>query len=234
MAENERQENVLRTEDLLPVQSRISWPAIFAGAVMALAVYLVLTLLGSSIGLSLGGDVRAENMATGAAIWAVVTTIVALFVGGWVTSQVAVGENKVEAMVHGIVMWGVVLAIFLWLVATGVRAGFGAMVGMANFVDTTNWEAAAARAGVPSGQIEEARLAAAQARGEATTEESRREAMTAAATASWWTLFGTMLSMVAAIGGALLGSGPSIRLLLVQPGSRGAGVGLGSHHPVPR
>src|SRR4029077_20872387 len=101
-----------------------------------------------------------DNLRVGAAIWAVAATAIALFVGGWVTTRCAAGENKTEAVVHGIIMWGVVLAILLWLMAMGVRAGFNAMVGMANMVQTAalntsveDWEAAARRAGVPSDAI---------------------------------------------------------------------------------
>jgi hypothetical protein len=230
MAENERQENVLRPEDVIPVRSRISWGAIFAGAFITMAVYLVLTLLGGSIGLSLGGNVRAENLATGAAIWAVATTVAALFIGGWVTSQVAVGENHVEAVVHGIVMWGLVLAMLLWLVANSVQAGFGAMIGMSNFVNTTNWQAAARQAGVPQAQIDQAQQAALRARGQATDEETQRAALQATATASWWTLFGIMLSMVSAIVGALVGAGPTVRSLVLQ--ARVGGLAFGSRPAV--
>src|SRR5688572_28781965 len=104
---NETQE--IGVEYVLPLRSRVSWGAIFAGAVMAMAVYLVLTLLGGAIGLSVSNDTDAETLSTGAGIWAVVTTIIALFVGGWVTSQCTVGENKMEAVVHGIITWGIVL-----------------------------------------------------------------------------------------------------------------------------
>ena len=51
----------------------------------ALAVYLVLTLLGVALGLSVSDRVRPENLQTGGAIWAILTTVIALFAGGWVT-----------------------------------------------------------------------------------------------------------------------------------------------------
>src|SRR5919204_199405 len=120
----------LRAEDLVPVRSRVNWGAIFAGAVLALAVYLILTLLGGAIGLTVSDNVRTDTLKTGGAIWAILATAIALFVGGWVTTQCTVGENKTEAVVHGVIMWGVVLAMLLWLMATGIRAGFNAMAGM--------------------------------------------------------------------------------------------------------
>jgi hypothetical protein len=219
MAENA----TLRAEDLDPVRSRVSWGAIFAGAVLALAVYLVLTLLGGAIGLTVSDHLRTESLKTGGAIWAILATAIALFVGGWVTTKCTVGENKTEAVVHGVIMWGVVLAMLLGLMATGIRAGFNAMVGMANVgtaavrnTTTEDWEAAARRAGVPQTTINEWRQKAADAPAEtrrAVEDPANQQAAVEAATqATWWTLLGTVLSMAAAVAGALVGAGPTFRL----------------------
>ncbi len=118
-------------EDLLPVSSRISWGAILAGAVLALALYFLLTLLGAAIGLAVSDDASAGALGTGAAIWAVVVTALCLFAGGYAASHFTVGENKAEAAVYGALVWAVVFAMLLWLMASGVRAGFGAMVSVA-------------------------------------------------------------------------------------------------------
>lgn len=214
-------------EDLLPVHSRVGWGAIFAGAVVALAIYLVLTLLGGAVGLSVSDDVRSGAMQLGAAIWAVVTTVLALFVGGWVTSQCTVGENKAEAVVHGVIMWGVVLFMILWLVSTGMSAGFSAMWGVASFSKTAaqetsadDWEAAAQRNGVSQETINEWKQTAKDAPqniAEAVKDPSNQEAAAEYATqATWYTLLGTLLSMAAAIGGALVGAGPTFRLLAAR------------------
>ena len=224
----------LRAEDLVPVRSRVSWGAIFAGAVLALAVYLILTLLGGAIGLSVSDNVRTDSLKTGGAIWAILATAIALFVGGWVTTQCAVGENKTEAVVHGVIMWGVVLAMLLWLMATGIRAGFNAMVGMANVgsaaarnTTTEDWEAAARRSGVPQATINEWRQKAADAPAEtrrAVEDPANQQAALETATqATWWTLLGTLLSMAASVAGALVGAGPTFRLRAIGvPTSRAA------------
>ena len=212
----------IRPEDVLPVRSRVSWGAIFAGAVVALAAYLVLALLGSAIGLTISDNVRANSLNTGAAVWAMVTTAAALFLGGWITSQTTVGENKTEAAVHGIIMWGMVLACVLWLASTGVRAGFSAMWGVATAASGTtpeDWQEAARRAGVPQETIDQWREKAKNAPAEirrATEDPANRQAASEYATqATWYTLLGTVLSMAAAVLGALVGAGPSFRLLAV-------------------
>lgn len=211
-------------QDLLPVRSRVSWSAIFAGAVMALAAYLVLTLLGAAIGLTVSDRVNTDNLQTGGAIWAVLSTIVALFFGGWVTSQCTVGENKLEAVVHGVITWGLVLAMLLGLLGMGVRAGFSAMAGMAGLgtevarsTTPEDWEAAARRAGVSQVTIDEtkqrAQNAPADARRAAEDPRTREVIANRATEATWWTLLGTILSMAAAVAGALVGAGPTFRVL---------------------
>lgn len=212
-------------EDVMPVGSRVSWGAIVAGGVIALAVYLVLTLLGGAIGLSIDDSVSAQTLGTGAAIWAIATTIIALFAGGWVTSQCVVGESKGEGILHGVIMWGLVLFMTLWLVSAGMRAGFSAMWGLASF--TTNaaqatdvsWTEAAHRAGVSQTTInewqQEARTAPAEAR-QATDPATLQTVDRYATSATWYTLLGTLLSMAAAIGGAYLGAGPTFHLLTVR------------------
>jgi hypothetical protein len=215
-------DSTIRAEDVVGVRTRISWGAIFAGATIALAVYLVLTLLGSAIGLSIRDNVRAENLGTGAAIWAIVSTILALFLGGWVTSQCTVGENQSEAVVHGIIMWGTLFAMMLWLVASGVRSGFTAMVGMANVtansaatLSNEGWEVAARRAGVSQEQIDQWRAQASNtardARQALQNPQNQEAAAETATKAAWWTLVGILLSMASAVAGALVGAGPTPR-----------------------
>jgi len=210
----------VRAEDLLPVRSRITWGPILAGAALALALYLLLALLGGALGLSISGQVRGENLATGAAVWAILTTVLCLFVGGFITSQFSVGENKLEAMVYGLVMWAVVFGALMWLTATGVRASFHAMVGVATAgasVREEDWQEAARRAGISQDQIDQLRQRAQDAPGDArrAAEDPRNQqaASEAATRTAWWAFGGTLLSMIAAAVGALVGAGPTLRLV---------------------
>jgi hypothetical protein len=218
----------VQVEDLLPVRSRVSWGAIFAGAMVALALYFLLTLLGSAIGLSVSGRVRAETLGVGAAVWAVLTTVVSLFVGGYVTSQCSVGENRFEAVLYGVILWGVLFSVLLWLMASGVRSGFNAMVGMAQVTQSNDsfmgWEEAARRAGVSQERIDEWR-----AKGVNVPDKAhQQEAEDASVRVAWWAFVGTLASMLAAVGGAYVGSGPRFRLVAV-PFLRARGVANVSH-----
>ncbi len=219
-----------RVEDLVPTRSRVSLAPAFAGAVIALASYLLLTLLATAIGLSVGDKMRTETLSAAAGICAIAATMAALFVGGWVTSQTLVGENKCEAVIHGILMWGMVLAMILWLASFGVRSGFNAILGVAHFSqnttrDTTpeDWEAAARRAGVKSETIADWKGKIAKAPEAAQDPANQKAAVDHAAHVTWWALFGTLLSMGAAIAGALVGAGPTFRLV-VRPAGHLRGV----------
>ena len=133
----------------LPAFPRISWGAIFGGAVAALAIWVLLYTLGLALGLSTvdpqnPGSVRSSGLFTG--IWSVLTPLIALFVGGWVASQAAGVLDRKSGSIHGLVMWGVTLLLgaFLTFTALGgiigglasagktaVQAGGGALSGLA-------------------------------------------------------------------------------------------------------
>lgn len=234
-------DNYTQTEDLIPVHSRISWGAIMAGSVLALALYFLLTLLGGAIGLSVSGMTSAQGLGIAAAVWAIVVTAVCLFAGGFLAAQFTTGENKKEAAIYGLMVWAVVFAMLLWLMASGVKAGFNAMVGVATtgatVADASNvntsevdWEAVARRAGYTQQQIDDMKSKAkefpAQAKQtvedpatKARVEQTAREAGEAATKVTWYTLLGTLVSMLAAAAGGYVGSGPTFRLF-AAPTSR--------------
>src|SRR5262249_62326947 len=100
----------LRSEDVLPVRSRISWGAIFAGLFTALAISVLLSVLGTALGLTWSEHAsRSDYVSSGAAIWAAITGLVALFCGGLGTSMFTAGGNKGAAGVLGGRPWGAVL-----------------------------------------------------------------------------------------------------------------------------
>jgi hypothetical protein len=176
-------------DETLPVRSRIGWGPILAGVAVAFAVYFLLSLLGAAIGLSVADDLQRDSLGMGAAIWAVLTVIVAMFIGGWVTTRCTVGEDTLEAALYGAILWGVMFLLLLWLIGSGIGMGFNALV---------------------TAQANNGQQQAAQATGAAaaqqTPEMSERTRQTASE-AAWWSFAGTLLSMGAAIGGALVGTG---------------------------
>ncbi len=113
---------------------RVSWGAIFAGFVVAFATMVLLLLLGGAIGLSVlnvasPGD--AEAWSWGAGIWYILSTIIALFVGGMVAGRLAGVPRSVDSMLHGAATWGLIIVASLLLTGTALGQLFGAATGMA-------------------------------------------------------------------------------------------------------
>ena len=110
--------------DLLGVKSRVSWGAILAGSVVALAVYFVFTLLFGALGITLTGtNMDRDSIGTGVLIAMLLSIIVALFLGGWVSSQLTAGENRQEAVLYGLLTWATVTALAVFMAASVASAG---------------------------------------------------------------------------------------------------------------
>lgn len=209
--------------DLMGVASRVSWSAILAGTVIAIACFIALTLFFSALGITLSdAGVRDRAIGYGALVAALATIIVSLFLGGWVAAQLTVGENRQEAVLYGILTWGAVMIVSLGLMAMGVRAGYFAAVGGATIVQNNeripNWEQAALQFGYTQEQVNQMKTAADpnRVRAEANDPANQDRAREAAMYAAWIALVGTLLSMAASIGGAMVGRGVAFHLYPVR------------------
>ncbi|MBA3659522.1 MAG: hypothetical protein H0W67_07990 [Gemmatimonadales bacterium] len=111
------------TEPALGTGFRLSWGAVFAGLVVATALQVVLTLLGTAIGLAAWdpGD-SARGLGIGAGIWAIVSILISLFVGGSTTGRLAGILTRKDGALHGVLLWGLSTILTLWLLASGVSA----------------------------------------------------------------------------------------------------------------
>jgi hypothetical protein len=113
-----------------PSIKRISWSAIFAGVTVAVAVQLVLSLLGAGIGLGLiepmtSGTPEAGNLGLGTGLWWLVSNLLALVAGGYTAAWLAGNTLRFDGMLHGIVTWGVTLLLTFYLLTTAI----GGMIG---------------------------------------------------------------------------------------------------------
>lgn len=218
-------EGPVKVEDVAGVRSRISWSAVVAGAIFAIAANLVFTMFFTAIGLSLTEtDVRTNAISTGTLIAVLIGMLISLFIGGWVTAQLTAGETERESILYGILTWAAVVAISVALVGMSVRAGYFALVGGAVAVQSTpevqnssNWEQALRNAGATQQQIDSVRagLDPNKARAVANDPQAQEKAREAAIGASWASLVGVLLSMATAIGGSVVGRGATFRLVPV-------------------
>ena len=221
--------------DLLPdvagVKSRVSWPAIFGGALTALACYLVLTLLMAAIGITIadqGATVAQPSIPITIAF--VITIATSLFMGGWVSSQLTAGENRQEAVIYGILTWAVVTGFSLYLVAGGMKLGYFGLLGGATIATgaadakaaPASIDDAAKRMGYTQEQIDKFKSdAPKKIEAAIKNPENQDTASDIAVNTAWGALVGVMLSMAASIGGALTGVGTQFRLFPVAGGGRG-------------
>lgn len=122
-------------EIIYPVNNkRIWWGAIFAGGIITLLVSFMLGLLGIAIGaanVDFRNGISAEGAGRSALIWWLVITLIAYFCGGCVAGRLAGVLRRGDAMLHGIVTWGVTTIAVVVLVGSAVG---GVLSGMSNFL----------------------------------------------------------------------------------------------------
>ncbi|MET0299900.1 MAG: hypothetical protein ABW036_09065 [Flavitalea sp.] len=108
---------------------RISWAAVFAGVLIAIVIQISLTLLGMGIGLSTVDPLEENNPVAGlgiaAAIWYVVSGLVALFAGGWVAGRLARSPRMSEGVIHGLLSWALMTMVVLYFLTTTLGNIFG-------------------------------------------------------------------------------------------------------------
>jgi hypothetical protein len=97
--------------DAAPLARRISWGAVLAGVVVALAVGLTLNLLGLGIGATtIDATARdtpgAASLGIGAAVWILVANLLALGVGGYVAARLSGASDGTDSSLHGLAVWG--------------------------------------------------------------------------------------------------------------------------------
>jgi len=116
-------------------RSRISWGAVIAGAIVAAATSLLLSLLGAAFGGGSVGDlqaaVRGEATAagTGIAIWAIIDLFLSMLFGGYVASRLSGTHSHLDGELHGITMWALATLLAALGAARFAGAVAGAMVG---------------------------------------------------------------------------------------------------------
>ncbi len=112
------------SDNVIGKVSRITWGAIIAGALTALAVVTMLNLLGLGIGLSTI-DPMTENdplsgLGTGTLIWLGLSNLAALFVGGMVAGRMSGFPSQKDAGLHGFLAWALYAVVSFLLITSAV------------------------------------------------------------------------------------------------------------------
>ncbi len=210
MNENHENGKRLQPQDILSVGSRVSWGAILAGAAIALAVYAVLMGGGAALGVTFSDRLGLRVLTIGGVLWGLFSALLALFLGGCVVSRVTAGENKTEAVMYGVILWGVVFATSILMAGAGMTSAAQVLMVRSN-ADQPLLSAETYRdAGVSKEDADRLERTLREARAQAGEIDPKA--------AAWWGFTTMILSLGAAVGGSWLGSGPT--LIFVRTNTR--------------
>lgn len=185
---------------------RVSWGGVWGGVLVAVGLLLLLAALGVAVGITATDPAQADasKLGTGAGIWAGVSLLVALFVGGMVSTRIGAIFDGTTGFFEGSLVWVVSVLLMAYLAASGVSSlagGAFSMVGGAqqavgSVLGTTDPQ-----------QIQQQ----AQQKGEELKQnlpqlqQKAQEAKPTATKAAWITFVALLLSLAAAVFGAMAG-----------------------------
>ena len=135
-----------------PLQRRISWGAVFAGAVTALAIQVLLAMLGTGIGASTidavatGDTPSASALGSGAAAWWAIASLISLMTGGWVAGRLSGAARATEGGMHGMLTWAVAVLAMVYLVSSAAGSLMRGAAGVLGTAVTATATGAAAAA----------------------------------------------------------------------------------------
>jgi len=118
--------------------SRLNVGAIVAAGLVALIIELALNLLGIGLGANTINPKYGEDSATpqqlggSAIVWVAISTLISLFVGGWLAGRFAGIPNDLDGLLHGLVTWALVTLVsvaFLTTTAGRILSGTTALIG---------------------------------------------------------------------------------------------------------
>ena len=108
----------------------VAWSAIWVGALTALAVGLIIGLLGFALGANeVARTVDWTKLRLISAIFAVGGAFFAFVAGGWTAARIAGIRRSEPAMLHGAIVWLVTLPLLLGLAALGIAGHWGGWYG---------------------------------------------------------------------------------------------------------
>jgi hypothetical protein len=101
---------------------RVSWGGIWGGVLAAVGLLILLSALGVAVGISAvkPGETDVAALGTGAGIWAGVSLLLALFLGGLVATRVGAIFDRTTGFFEGTLVWVVSVLLMGYLASSGI------------------------------------------------------------------------------------------------------------------
>jgi hypothetical protein len=103
----------------------VRWSSIISGALCAIAIHIVMGLFGTAMGFA-ASPADSRGLGGVAVLWAILTPLVATFIGAYVAVRLSGNMHKASNILHGVLVWCIGLiagALFLSTVLTGAGSG---------------------------------------------------------------------------------------------------------------
>ena len=110
--------------------NRVSWGAVLAGCIVALAIQLVLNLIGIGIGAAnfdpaSSGNPSATTFSVSAGIWWALSGILAALLGGYTAGRLAGQPKESSGAWHGFTSWALTTLVVFYLLGSTVGSVIG-------------------------------------------------------------------------------------------------------------
>ena len=143
-----------------PETTTISWAGVWSGFLIGLGVLMLLSTLGLAIGISAvdlgpGQGSDAEAFGIGAGIWAGLSLLIALLLGGMIASRVSMVADRTVATTHGALVWVLTMLGILYLAGTGISLGMSGVLGVVRGAGSAVSGAAGGLTDLTSGDVDQ-------------------------------------------------------------------------------
>ncbi|CAB3759635.1 TIGR04086 family membrane protein [Paraburkholderia solisilvae] len=196
---------LLATQSGLP---RVSWGSVIAGVILSLITYLILSVLGTAIGMTALAPLSRPNPLQGfgfsSGAYLIVMTVIAVFVGSYFAGRCA----PMLGWLHGLLAWAVMILMVLYGATSllGSAVSVAGNVASAGAVAGATMERSGAADTTASILAQRVQGAIASATAEASSPQAQTDARQAADTAarnvaraSWFSFAALIVGVIIAI-----------------------------------
>ncbi len=115
----------------VPVRRSVSWPAVFAGVVLAFVLMAILNMLAFGIGINsidlTGDSAPFEGIGAGLGWSMIIINLIVYAFGGYVAGRLAGPYRHGRGFMHGLLTWAVMILASAWLLTSALGTVLGSV-----------------------------------------------------------------------------------------------------------